>query len=128
MALNTLEHRDITKINRMLEWLVSFVARLAFAVGQRAEINRVLEWSGLYRRGRIQRVVDYRVAEVAVVVDNFAGVADVLAVVTAEAAREIKMTDVVWVSLPVGLHLGKKVSLKDALNFRDGALDGGLLF
>src|SRR6266481_6972129 len=110
MALHALEHRDITKINRMLEWLVSFVAKLTFAVGQRAEINRVLEWSGLYRSGRIKRIVDYRVADVAVVGDDFAGVADVLAVVTAEAAREIKMTDVVWVSLPVGLHLGKKVS------------------
>src|SRR5260370_41489590 len=110
MALHTLEHRDITKINRMLEWLVSFVAKLAFAVGQRAEINRVLEWSGLYRSGRIKRVVDHRVADVAVVGDDFAGVADVLAVVTAEAAREIKRPDVAWVVLPAGLTLGTKAS------------------
>ena len=85
MTLHALKHRDITKINRMLEWFVSFMARVAFAIGQRAQINRVLEWSDLYRGGRIKRVVDYRVADVAVVGDDFAGVADVLAVVTAEA-------------------------------------------
>jgi hypothetical protein len=86
MTLHALKHRDITKINRMLEGLVRFMAIVAFVVGQRAEINRVLEWSGLYRSGRIKRVVDYRVADVAVVGDDFAGVADVLAIVTAEAA------------------------------------------
>src|SRR5260370_28175925 len=103
MALHTLEHRDITKINRMLEWLVSFVAKLTFAVGQRAGINRVLEWSGLYRSGRIKRIVDYRVADVSVVGDDFSGVADVLAVATTEPAREIKITEFVWLTLPLAL-------------------------
>lgn len=54
MTLDTLKRRDITKINRMLEWLVRFVAIVALVVGERAQINRVLEWPGLYRRGRIQ--------------------------------------------------------------------------
>jgi hypothetical protein len=86
MTLNTLKHRDITKINRMLEGLVGFVAIVAFVFGERAQINRMLEWPSLYRSGRIERVVNYRVADVAVVGDDFASVTNVLAVVTAEAA------------------------------------------
>lgn len=65
--------------------------------------------------------------DVAVVGDHFAGVADVLAIVTAEAAREIQMADVIGVRLPVGLHLREKVGLKDPLNFGDGAFDRSLL-
>ena len=34
MTLNALKHRDITKINWMLEWLVSFMAIVAFVVGE----------------------------------------------------------------------------------------------
>lgn len=42
MTLDTLKHRDITKINRMLKGLVRLVAGVAFAVGQAAEIDWVL--------------------------------------------------------------------------------------
>jgi hypothetical protein len=48
MAFNALEHRNITQIHWMLERLVRFVAILAFVIGERAQINRVLEWSGLH--------------------------------------------------------------------------------
>jgi hypothetical protein len=54
MALNALEHRNIAQVYWMLKGLVGFMAKLAFVAGQRAQINRVLEWSGLYRGGRIQ--------------------------------------------------------------------------
>ena len=124
MTLDTLKHRDVTKINRMLERLIRFMAILAFVVSERAQINRVLKWSGLnilLRRRR--RVIDHCVADVAVIANDFAGVADVLAIVAAEAAGGIKMADVVWMSLPISLHLWKEVSLKDSLNFRDGAFD-----
>jgi hypothetical protein len=87
MTLDALKHRDITKIHRMLEWLVRFMAIVAFVVGERAQINRVLEWSGLHILfGWGRRVVDHRVTDVAVVGDDFAGVADVLTIVTTEAA------------------------------------------
>ena len=47
MALNALEHRNITQIQGMLERFVRFVAMLAFVIGERAQIDRVLEWSSL---------------------------------------------------------------------------------
>lgn len=127
MALNALKHRDITEIHGMLERFVRFVAIIAFVIGERAQINRVLKRSRLHIFfGRGSGVIDHRVADVAVVGNNFAGIADVVTVVAAEAARGIKMANVVWVSLPVCLHLRKKVSLKDTLNFRDRDLDRGL--
>ena len=87
MAFHTLEHRNITQIHGMLERFVRFVAILAFAIGERAQIDRVLEWSGLrIIFGRSGRIVDHRVADVAVVRNDFAGIADVLAIVTAETA------------------------------------------
>lgn len=87
MTLDALKHRDITKIHGMLEWLVRFMAIVAFVVGERAQINRVLEWSGLHIRfGRGCRVIDHRMADVAIVGDDFAAATDVLAVVTAKAA------------------------------------------
>ena len=128
MALNALEHRNITQIHGMLERPIRFVAILAFVIGERAQINRMLEGTGLHVLLRRRcRVVDHRVADVTVVGNDFARVADVLAVMTAEAAREIEMANVVWVSLPVGLHLRKKVCLEDALNFGDRAFDRNLL-
>ena len=128
MTLDALEHRNITQIYWVLEGLVGFVAIVAFVIGKRAQINRVLEGTGLHillRRRR--RVVDHRVADVAVVGNDFAGIADVLAIVTAEAAREIKMANVVRVSLPVCLHLREKVVLEYALNFGDRTFNRGLL-
>lgn len=128
MAFNTLEHRNITQIHRMLERFVRFVTILAFVIGERAQIDRVLKWSGLrIVFGQSGRVVDHCVADVAVVGDDFAGIADVLAVVTAEAAREIKVADVVWVGLPISLHLREKVVLKYALDFSHRTFDRSLL-
>lgn len=128
MAFNALEHRNITQIHRMLERFVRFVTILAFVIGEGAQIDRVLKWSGLrIVFGQSGRVVDHRVADIAVVRNDFTGIADVLAIVTAEAARKIKVADVVRVGLPVGLHLWEKVTLKDTLNFSHGAVDRSLL-
>ena len=41
MTLNALEHRDISQIDRVPKWFVCFVASLAFAICQRAEIDRM---------------------------------------------------------------------------------------
>ena len=54
-------------------------------------------------------------ADVAIVPNHFAAVTDVLAVMTAKAARRIEMPDVVWVGFPIGYHLREKVGLKNAL-------------
>ena len=51
MALDALEHRDVAKIDRMLEGFVGLVTRLAFAIGKAPEVNRMLERDRLRRRG-----------------------------------------------------------------------------
>src|SRR5882724_988112 len=117
MTLNALKLRYITKIHRMLEWLVGFMARLALAIREPAQVNRMLERSHLYCGGRIQRVIDHGVTDIAVVGDHFAVVADMLAVMTTEATRRIQMADVVEMCLPISFHLRKKIGLKDALDF-----------
>ena len=62
-------------------------------------------------------------ADVALVSNNFACIADVLAIVTAEAAREVQVADVVGMRLPVSLHLREEISLKYAFDFGDGAFN-----
>lgn len=86
MALSALEHRDVTEIDWMLEWLVRLMAELAFAVGERAQINGMDKRPCLHRRFRIGRVINHRVTNVAVIRDDLSFFADVVAVVTAEAA------------------------------------------
>ena len=87
MALDALELRNVAEVYRMLEGFVGLVAELAFAVGETAEIDWMFERSGarvvLRRTGRI---VDYRMTDVAIISDYSAGIANVLAVVTAETA------------------------------------------
>ena len=54
-------------------------------------------------------VVKHRMADVAIAADDFAGITLVLAVVTTETTRRRQVTDIVWMSLPIGLHFRKKV-------------------
>ena len=42
MTLDTLEHRDVTQVNRVFERFVRLVTGFALAIGQAAEIDRVL--------------------------------------------------------------------------------------
>ena len=93
----------------------------AIEARQIAEINRVLECPALYRQWRSAfGLIQNRVADVAIVPDDFARAAYVLAVVTAEAPLRIVMAYVVGVSLPVNFHLREKVGLKDPLQLGDG--------
>ena len=62
-------------------------------------------------------------ADSAIVADHFARVADVLAIVTAKTPREIKMTDIVRMRLPIGLHFRKKIGAKDSLDFGNRTFD-----
>ena len=85
MAFNALKHRDIAEINRMLKWLVGLVTEVAFAVGKVPEFDWVLERPVsriVFRRAR--GIVDHRVADVAIIPDHLAAVADVFAVMAAE--------------------------------------------
>ena len=87
MALNTLKHRNVAEVDRMLKWLVRFVAKLAFVIGKPSEINGMLEGSGSHiLLGRSSGIVDHRMADVAVISNHFACVANVLTVMTAETA------------------------------------------
>ena len=55
----------------------------------------MLKRSQLYRRRRICRIVDDRMAYGAVVPDYFSIIADVFTVMTAKAARGIKMANII---------------------------------
>jgi len=87
MAFNALKHRDVAEINRMLKWLVRLMARLALSLSQAAEIDGMLKRAGsrvVFRRSR--RIVEYRVADIAIIPDYFASISNGLAVMTAEAS------------------------------------------
>ena len=71
----------------MLEGLVRLMAEVTFAIGKSSKIDGVLERSGariVFRRAR--RIVDHRVADVAVISNHLAAVANVFAVMAAETA------------------------------------------
>ena len=71
----------------MLKWLVRLVAELAFMVGKASEINRMLEGSGSHiLLGWSSGIVDHRVADVAIIPNHFACIANVFAVMAAETA------------------------------------------
>jgi hypothetical protein len=128
MALDALKHRDVAEVNWMLKWLVRLVTELAFAIGEASEIDRMLESSGpriLFWRS--SRVVDHRVADVAIIPDHFARIANMLAIMATETARRIEMADVVGMRLPIRFHLREKVRLEDALNLFDAGLNGLIL-
>jgi hypothetical protein len=85
MTLGALEHRNVSQIDGMLKRLVGFVAAVTLAICQRSQIDRMLEWARLNRRGRVQGIVDHRVAHVAIICNDFACVADVFAIMATEA-------------------------------------------
>jgi hypothetical protein len=55
------------------------------------------------------------VTDITVVAYHLSGVTYVLAIVTAETTGEVKVTDIVWVCLPIRLHLREGVRLEDSL-------------
>ena len=74
----------------MLEGLVGLMTELAFMFGEGTQIHRMLKGTGLHVLLRRPRgVVNYRMADIAVVSDDLPGAADVLTVMTAETAGEI---------------------------------------
>ena len=87
----------------------------------------MLEGTGLDRFLRSHGIVDHRVTHVAIVRDYLAVVAHVFAIMTTEATVEIKMSDVIRMGLPVGLHLREKIRLKNSLDLFHRAIDRGAL-
>ena len=47
VALHTLKHRDVSQIDRVLEWFVCLVAGFAFAIRQSTKIDRMLKGNRL---------------------------------------------------------------------------------
>ena len=99
----------------MPERFVGLMATLALAIGQPTEINRMLIGADLHGSCRISRIVNYSVTDIAIAATDLARVAHVLAVMTTKTATEIKMSDVVRMSLPIGPHFGEEIGSKDSL-------------
>ena len=97
MALGALEHRNVTEIHWMFEWLVGLVTGLAFSAVEGAEIDGMLEACDLYRSCGILRVIDDCVTNIAVLANNFAAITDVLSVMTTKTTGRVKVADVIWV-------------------------------
>src|ERR1019366_6256431 len=74
--------------------------------GQVAEVNRVLEGLG-WQRGDLRAtflLIHHRMAGVAVLADDLAVLAHVVAIVAAETALIVHVPDVIRMRLPVHLH------------------------
>ena len=86
MTLNTLEHRDVAQVDRVLEGLVGLMTSLTFAIGQGTQIDRVLIRPELYRRGGICRIVNDCVTDIAVVANYLPFLANVIAIMATETS------------------------------------------
>lgn len=116
MALDALEHRDVSEIDRVLERLISFVARLALSIGESAKIDWMLKRISTYVEfSGSCGVVNHCMADVAIISDYFPSVTHMLAVVAAETSGKIQMADIVWMGFPVCLHLREEIGAEDAL-------------
>ena len=61
--------------------------------------------------------------DVAIITNQFSRVADVLAVMTTKTTGRVEVSEVIWMSGPIGFHLGEEVGLEDALRFADRGFD-----
>ena len=128
MAFRTLKPRDVPEVYWVLERPVRYVASGARPLSKSPEIDRMHERPDLcIRLGRRLRVKDGRVTNVAVVRDHLSRFTEVVAGMAAKTSREIKVADVVRMSLPVCPHLRKEISLENTLNFADCLPDRVLL-
>src|ERR1035441_5483631 len=105
VTIGTAHLRQISQIDRMFETRHGCGGKARCAIGLRQQ----------------------RVALVAILADDFAVGADVLAVVTAEASGIVEVPQVVGMRLPVQLHFGKRSSFEDLLNLSHGVANLQLL-
>jgi hypothetical protein len=52
MTFNTLKRGNVSQVDWMFEGLISFVASLTLAIGEAAQIDRMLDGYGFERGGR----------------------------------------------------------------------------
>ena len=124
MTIGALKHRDISEVDGVLKRLFGGVTAIAFTRCQTAEVYRVFEGAGAWILfGWARGIEKHLVADIAIVGDHLAGIALVLTIVATETTRRLHVTDVVWVGLPVGLHLRKEIVLINALNLRNGSVN-----
>src|SRR5512146_1499389 len=104
----------------------SGVAIGAIDLGHVAEIDRVLKLHA-FRRSlyffSILRLRQQGVAGIAVLADDLAILAHVVAVMAAKTTLEIEVADIVRMGLPAHLHLRKDAAAEDALEFGDHCLN-----
>jgi hypothetical protein len=85
MTLDALKHRNITKVDRMLERFVCFMTGVTPAISQSAKIHWMLKRPRFGVHFRLsRRVIQNAVADVAIVPDHFTRIAHMLAIVTTE--------------------------------------------
>ena len=111
-------------MNRMLKWCVAFVTSRTRELCQLTQVNWMLIWP--YLRVVLRfcgGVVEYGVTNVAFVSDDVASFAYMLSVVTPETPGKVKVANIVRMSLPIYLHLGKGVRLKDPLDLSNAGAD-----
>ena len=93
--------------------------------GQVSDVNRVFEGLG-WQRGDLRAtflLLQHGMAGVAILTDDLAVFAHVVAIMAAEAALVVHVPDVVGMRLPVHLHVGEESGGVDALQFGDCTLD-----
>ena len=124
MAFAALELAYVAQINRVLKATISFMTAIAVEAVEVAQINGMAERAVL-NRYRIAAVclVKSRMADVAIASYDFARLAYVLAVVTAEAALPVIVPDVIRVCAPIDFHLREEVCLKNSLHFYNGRVN-----
>src|SRR5215213_7097803 len=117
VAVGAFELQEVSQVDGVLE--VEAFPRMALAAFEPidvAQADGVLERSaGSHGLRASFRLVQDRVAEVAVLPDDFARAANVLPVMAAETALRIEMAYVIRVSPPVRLHLGERIGSEEAL-------------
>ena len=108
----------------MFECCVAAVAGCTHIIAAITEVDGVLELAVGNRDGFVfERLGHGRVTYGAVVADDLARGAEMLAVVAAETPLSVEVPDVVSVGTPIGLHLGEKVSLIYELDLLNGGGD-----
>ena len=123
MAFRALKLGNVAQVERMLEGSVTFVAGRALPSILVAEIYGVLKHLARgNKRFAAKTLVNGGVADRAFVSDNLTLVAEMLAIVTTETALGIVMSDVVYVCLPIRLHLWEKICLIYPLKLSDSAV------
>src|ERR1051326_843000 len=93
-----------------------------------AQINRVLESFPLHGHDlhSASGLVENGMAGITIIPHDFTFCTNMLPIVTAEAAIEVIMAQIVWVSSPIHLHFREDVSRENSLYLDDSSFDRSL--